>query len=62
MKTILLFAVTALLGFSSCTTCTECTDCSSERTICRDAYATEAEYQEALDAAEFAGCECFASL
>lgn len=60
-KSIILFAaISAIFTFSSCTKCNECSDCplGIEDTICRDGYDSNSDYQNAVDEAENAGCNC----
>lgn len=60
-KSIILFAAfSAVFALSSCTKCNECTDCpvGFEDTICRDGYDSNSDYQDAVDTAENAGCDC----
>lgn len=62
-KSIFLFAaLSAVLALSSCSKCTECTDCTVEQTICRDGYDSNDDYQQAIDEAEFIGCDCKATV
>lgn len=61
---VVLVSMVASFALNSCTKCNECTDCpfGVENTICRDGFDSNADYQDAVDNAENAGCDCTATV